>query len=104
MRATIMYRAGDVRVENVPDATLNEPTDALVRITRACICGSDLLPYKELLPGDYGRASGRGLGARPSWHCGLPPLVPTNEARVASFIVGGQRREAAELFEWSCIL
>jgi threonine dehydrogenase-like Zn-dependent dehydrogenase len=45
MRATIMYRAGDVRVENVPDATLKQPTDALIRITRSCICGSDLWPY-----------------------------------------------------------
>ena len=31
-----MYGAGDVRVENVPDAQLVEPTDALVRVTRAC--------------------------------------------------------------------
>ena len=46
MRATIMYQAGDVRIENVPDATLNNPTDALIRIVRACICGSDLWPYK----------------------------------------------------------
>ena len=45
MRATVMYGAGDVRVENVPDADLVEPTDALVRVTRACICGSDLWPY-----------------------------------------------------------
>jgi threonine dehydrogenase-like Zn-dependent dehydrogenase len=37
-----MYGAGDVRVENVPDARLVAPTDALVRVTRACICGSDL--------------------------------------------------------------
>src|SRR5947207_15188430 len=58
MRATIMYRAGDVRVENVPDATLAKPTDALVRITRACICGSDLWPYKDMEP----RATGRAMG------------------------------------------
>jgi threonine dehydrogenase-like Zn-dependent dehydrogenase len=44
MRATLMYGAGDVRVENVPDAHLIEQTDALVRITRAGICGSDLWP------------------------------------------------------------
>ena len=31
MRATIMYRAGDVRVENIPDATLKNPSDALLR-------------------------------------------------------------------------
>ena len=41
-----MYAAGDVRVEDVPDATIAAPTDALVRITRSCICGSDLWPYK----------------------------------------------------------
>ena len=53
-----MYRAGDVRVQNVPDATVVNPTDALVRITRACICGSDLWPYKELEPTDTGRRMG----------------------------------------------
>jgi threonine dehydrogenase-like Zn-dependent dehydrogenase len=42
MRATVMYEAGDVRVENVPDAGVIEPTDALVRVTGAAICGSDL--------------------------------------------------------------
>ncbi|MBS0475150.1 MAG: IMP dehydrogenase, partial [Proteobacteria bacterium] len=41
MRATIMHKAGDVRIENVPDATIRHPTDAVIRVTRACICGSD---------------------------------------------------------------
>ena len=58
MRATVMYRAGDVRVENVLDAKLLEPTDALIAITRACICGSDLWPYKELAPVEGGRRMG----------------------------------------------
>jgi len=58
MRATIMYRAGDVRVENVPDAAIVHPTDALLRITRACICGSDLWPYKDLEPTETGRRMG----------------------------------------------
>src|SRR5436190_4084084 len=58
MRATIMYRAGDVRVENIPDAAIEKSTDALVRITRACICGSDLWPYKDLAPTENGRAMG----------------------------------------------
>jgi len=53
-----MYRAGDVRVENVPDAKVINPTDALVRITRACICGSDLWPYHEMTPRETGRAMG----------------------------------------------
>ena len=42
MRATVMYAAGDVRVETVPYARVVEPTDAVLRVTRACICGSDL--------------------------------------------------------------
>jgi threonine dehydrogenase-like Zn-dependent dehydrogenase len=48
MRATVMYEAGDVRIETVPDARLIEPTDALVRVMRAAICGSDLWPYKTM--------------------------------------------------------
>src|SRR6059058_5108588 len=58
MRATVMYAAGDVRVENVPDASLVEPTDALVRVTHACICGSDLWPYKTMERSDAGRHMG----------------------------------------------
>jgi threonine dehydrogenase-like Zn-dependent dehydrogenase len=58
MRATVMYGARDVRVENVPDARLIEPTDALVTVTRACICGSDLWPYKEMSPVEGGRRMG----------------------------------------------
>lgn len=48
MRATVMHEAGDVRVEEVPDATLKHPTDAVLRVTRACICGSDLWPFKQM--------------------------------------------------------
>ena len=69
MRATVMYGAGDVRVENVPDATIVEPTDALVRVTRACICGSDLWPYTPRAAGRAGRsawATRRSASSRPS--------------------------------------
>jgi threonine dehydrogenase-like Zn-dependent dehydrogenase len=45
MRPTLLYRAGDVRVESVPDATTVESTDALIHVTHTCICGSDLWPY-----------------------------------------------------------
>ena len=53
-----MYGAGDVRVEDVPDAAIKEPTDVVVRITRACICGSDLWPYKKMQPTETGRRMG----------------------------------------------
>ncbi|MBV9395765.1 MAG: zinc-dependent alcohol dehydrogenase family protein [Methylobacteriaceae bacterium] len=58
MRATVMYAAGDVRIENVPDARLIEPTDAVVTVTHACICGSDLWPYKTMEHSDRGRVMG----------------------------------------------
>jgi threonine dehydrogenase-like Zn-dependent dehydrogenase len=45
MRAIIMPKAHEVRVANVPDAAIQNPADAVIRITRACICGSDLWPY-----------------------------------------------------------
>jgi threonine dehydrogenase-like Zn-dependent dehydrogenase len=48
MRATYMYGAGDVRVIDVPDPAIQQPTDALVRVVRACVCGSDLHPYHAM--------------------------------------------------------
>ena len=58
MRATVMYGAGDVRIETVPDASLIEPTDALVVVTRACICGSDLWPYNQMEHSEGGQRMG----------------------------------------------
>ena len=47
-----------MRVEDVPDARIVEPTDALVRVTRAAICGSDLWPYRNMEPTEGGRRMG----------------------------------------------
>ena len=58
MRATVMFGAGDVRIENVPDARVIEPTDAVLIVSRACICGSDLWPYKTMEHSDTGRRMG----------------------------------------------
>jgi len=58
MRATVMFGAHDVRIQNVPDATIVSPTDALVRVTRACICGSDLWPYEAMERSESGRVMG----------------------------------------------
>ena len=54
MRATLIYGAGDVRVGEVPDPALHQPTDALVRVLRACICGSDLWPYGSKPAAEHG--------------------------------------------------
>jgi threonine dehydrogenase-like Zn-dependent dehydrogenase len=53
-----MYEAGDVRIEDVPDPSIVEPTDAILRVTRAGICGSDLWPYASLEPTETGRTMG----------------------------------------------
>jgi threonine dehydrogenase-like Zn-dependent dehydrogenase len=58
MRATVMYEAGDVRVEDVPDPVIRQRTDAIVRVTRSCICGSDLWPYQSMPATDGGRRMG----------------------------------------------
>jgi len=54
MKATFMYGAGDVRVESAPDPRIHRQTDAVVRVVRSCVCGSDLHPYHSM------PASGRG--------------------------------------------
>jgi threonine dehydrogenase-like Zn-dependent dehydrogenase len=58
MRATIMYSAGDVRIQDVGDPSIVEPTDAVVRVTSACICGSDLWPYADMAPSETGQSMG----------------------------------------------
>ena len=58
MRATIIHGAGDVRVETVPDPRIVEPTDALVRVVTACICGSDLWPYRSMPASEKGERIG----------------------------------------------
>lgn len=54
MRATVMHSAGDVHIEDVPDPSIVDPTDAIVRVTRACICGSDRWPYASMQPRETG--------------------------------------------------
>ena len=53
-----MYGAGDVRVDDLPDPKLELPTDALVRVLRACICGSDLHPYRGMPASPHGTPMG----------------------------------------------
>ena len=51
MRASVYHGKGDIRVEDVADSKIQAPTDAVVRITHACICGSDLWFYRGQEPG-----------------------------------------------------
>lgn len=56
-----MYGAGDVRVEDAPEPTIQAPTDAIVRIVRSCICGSDLHGYHNMSASDQGRPMGHEM-------------------------------------------
>jgi threonine dehydrogenase-like Zn-dependent dehydrogenase len=58
MRATYMFGAGDVRVVDVPDPAIQQPTDALVRVVQACVCGSDLHPFHSMPPTAEGSPMG----------------------------------------------
>lgn len=48
MLGTMLYGARDVRCEEVPEPTIQSPTDAIIRLSASCICGSDLWPYRGL--------------------------------------------------------
>ena len=50
MRATVIHGARDVRLEQVPDPVIQYPTDAVVRVVAACVCGSDLWRYRGIEP------------------------------------------------------
>lgn len=58
MRATAIHAPFDIRVEDVPDAAIRQPGDAVVRVVRACICGSDLWAYR----GEAAREPGQRIG------------------------------------------
>ncbi|WP_302061736.1 zinc-dependent alcohol dehydrogenase family protein [Streptomyces sp. A3M-1-3] len=58
MRATVIHAPHDIRVEEVPDPKIQLPTDAVLRVLRACICGSDLWAYR----GEAARQPGQRIG------------------------------------------
>jgi threonine dehydrogenase-like Zn-dependent dehydrogenase len=58
VRATLIHAPRDIRVEDVPDPVVRLPTDVLVRVTAACVCGSDLWPYRGVVDTDEPRRIG----------------------------------------------
>ena len=50
MRGTVLYAPGDIRVEERTKPTIQAPADAIIRICAACVCGSDLWPYRGIEP------------------------------------------------------
>ena len=58
MRATVIHGPNDIRIEEVPDAAIQKPTDAVVRTVLACICGSDLWAYRGVAEREPGQRIG----------------------------------------------
>src|SRR3954463_5486455 len=48
MRGAVLHAPGDIRVDDRPDPRIEHPTDALIRLSATCVCGSDLWPYRGI--------------------------------------------------------
>src|SRR5438445_10997023 len=48
MKGTVLYGERDIRFEDRPEPTITKPTDAIIRLSATCICGSDLWPYRGI--------------------------------------------------------
>lgn len=83
MRATMLYGPGDVRYESVPEPEILQPTDAIIRLSATCICGSDLWPYRGLQEISAPQAMGHE-------YCGIVEAVGSAVTRVkpGQFVVG----------------
>lgn len=96
MRGAVIYGAGDVRFEDIADPEIVAPTDAIVRTTATCVCGSDLWDYRGINPvPEPSRsvtntaASSKPLAARsrrssPASSSSDPSSLPTVPARTAA--------------------
>ncbi|MCH8611882.1 zinc-dependent alcohol dehydrogenase family protein [Arsenicicoccus dermatophilus] len=84
MRATMIHAPRDIRLEQAPDPAVLAPTDAVVRVVRSCICGSDLWPYRGVNPTDEPHPIGHE-------YVGVVEKVGSDVATVSvgQFVVGG---------------
>ena len=83
MLGAVMYGARDVRVETLDDPTIQKPTDAIIRLSVSCICGSDLWPYRGAQPIDRPTPMGHE-------YCGIIEEVgrDVKNVRKGQFVIG----------------
>ena len=83
MRGTILYAPRDVRFEERPEPVIVEPTDAIIRLSATCVCGSDLWPYRGLNDIKQPMAMGHE-------YCGIVEAVGSavTSVRPGQFVVG----------------
>jgi len=82
MRGAVLHAPGDIRVEERPDPIIEHPTDAIIRLSATCICGSDLWPYRGEFDGQ----------PAPMGHeyCGIVEAVGADvtSIRAGQFVIG----------------
>lgn len=82
MQGVIMHGPGDVRVEDLEAPAIVDPTDAVIEVAAACVCGSDLWPYRGIEPS----------GGRPMGHEYVGTVTEVGDAvknvKVGDFVVG----------------
>jgi len=83
MKGTMLYGPRDVRCEEVAEPKILEPTDAIIRLSATCICGSDLWPFRGLNPVKVRMAMGHE-------YCGVVEEVggAVTTVRPGQFVVG----------------
>jgi threonine dehydrogenase-like Zn-dependent dehydrogenase len=83
MLGTILYGARDVRCEDVPEPKILKPTDAIIRLSASCICGSDLWPFR----GENDTPEPKAMGHE---YCGIVEAVgkAVTTVRPGQFVVG----------------
>ena len=84
MKAAVLHEPYDVRFEERPDPKIEQPTDAIIRMSATCVCGSDLWPYRGAQPID---------GPTPMGHeyCGVVEEVGSavKSVKPGQFVIGG---------------
>ena len=83
MRAAVLHGPRDLRVEDRADPRILKPTDAIIRVAAACVCGSDLWPYRGIQPIDAPMPMGHE-------YCGVIEEVGSDVValRPGQFVVG----------------
>src|ERR687883_304888 len=79
MRGTVLHAPGDVRVEQLDDPKIIDPTDAIIRLSATCVCGSDLWPYRGVDTYD---------GPNPMGHEYAGVVEEVTTIRPGQFVVG----------------
>ncbi|MEU1980343.1 zinc-dependent alcohol dehydrogenase family protein [Nocardia sp. NPDC019395] len=103
MRGVIMYSPGDVQVVDREDPKIIEPTDAIIRLTATCICGSDLWPYRGIEPVDHTHMGHEYVGVVEEIGADVKTVQP-GDFVIGSFVISDNTCEICRAgFQSKCI-